>query len=161
MKQKIKNDTTLAERMYWSLILSFAAFFSIFRINYPQPTSSLPKAPEEVRIVVILILSALSFVLLINFFLGIFRRKHNKKAIEDIKLTGMKVTGKVEDVIQKGISIKYILKVSFPSADYSETLTGYTPLLHKDPRHHTTVGSEVDVYLDMEDEKNFYIDITD
>ncbi len=161
MKQKIKNDTSLAERMYWSLILSFAVFFSMFRINYPQPTATPLKMPENVKIIVMVLFLIISLLLFINFFLGIFRRKKNKRAIENITQTGIKVIGKVEDVIQKGISIKYILKVSYKDPHTYDDVTVLTPLLHKDPRHYISVGSDIDVYVDSDDRENFYIDVKD
>ncbi len=146
MKQRYKNDTSLAEVMWWSLILSGGSFIGGFRMGIKDYRAYF---------------MASSAVFLAVFFVYMAKRKKNRLSIQHIKESGTRVTGIVEDIIQKNIALKYTLKVTFPVPGTADTVTAFTPLLHKDPRHYTTVGSSVFVYVNPDDYKDFYIDITD
>ncbi len=158
MKQKIKNDVTLAERMWWSIILA-VGFLFVFLKEARRYFPIKPSSVDFLFIPATLVIGSVMFMLSAVYFS--LARKKNRHSVEKLTDSGIKVTGKVEEIIQKSVFSKYILRVSYKDPHTYEDVTAFTPLLHKDPRHYITVGNNIDVYVDSDDRENFYIDVKD
>ena len=150
--------------MWWSMIISVIILIAASMIMYPPDESYarlFREAPMEYRIALSVCLFVISAVMLVRFIFFIFLRKKNNAKIANIKSTGIRVTGKVENIIEKGISVKYKLAVSYTAPNSAERRTVCSPLLNKDPRHYTDVGKDIPVYVSANNDHNIYIDITD